>query len=277
MADQEAARRDRPPSSRPRLVATDLDGTIVPWDGAVTDRTVAALRAVQDLGVPVVFVTGRPPRWMADVAERTGHTGVAVCANGALLYDLRTEQVLATFPLAVEIGLDVARRLRDALPDITFAVETHDGFAHEESYQPRWDVGTAREVAHIETIYGSPAVKLLARHESMGPDDLLAAARQVVGDVVEMTHSSSSGLLEISAAGVSKASTLATLCADRGIAAADVVAFGDMPNDLPMLAWAGRAYAVAGAHPDVLAAVDHVVPAPQDDGVARELERLFDL
>jgi HAD superfamily hydrolase (TIGR01484 family) len=265
------------PRQVPRLVATDLDGTIVPWDGAVTDRTVAALRAVEDLGVPVVFVTGRPPRWMADVAERTGHTGVAVCANGALLYDLRTEQVLATFPLAVEIGLDVARRLRDALPDITFAVETHDGFAHEESYQPRWDTGTAREVAHIETIYGSPAVKLLARHESMGPDDLLAAARRVVGDVVEMTHSSSSGLLEISAAWVSKSSTQATLCADRGIGAADVVAFGDMPNDLPMLAWAGRAYGVAGAHPDVLAAVDHVVAAPEADGVARELERLFDL
>lgn len=277
MPDQQSARLPRPGSSRPRLVATDLDGTIVPWDGAVTDRTVAALRAVEELGVPVVFVTGRPPRWMADVAERTGHTGVAVCANGALLYDLHTEQVLASFPLAVEIGLDVARRLRDAFPDIAFAVETPDGFAHEESYLPRWDVGTAREVAHIETIYGSPAVKLLARHESMGSDDLLAAARQVIGDVVEMTHSSSSGLLEISAAGVSKATTLASLCADRGIAAADVVAFGDMPNDLPMLAWAGRAYGVAGAHPEVLAAVDHVVAAPQDDGVARELERLFEI
>ena len=261
----------------PRLVATDLDGTIVPWDGAVTDRTVAALRAVEGLGVPVVFVTGRPPRWMGDVAERTGHTGVAVCANGALLYDLHSEQVVDTFPLAVEIGLDVARRLRSALPDIAFAVETAEGFAHEETYLPRWDVGTAREVAHIDRIYGAPAVKLLARHEAMGSDDLLAAARQVVGDLVELTHSSTSGLLEISAAGVSKASTLARLCAQRGIDATDVVAFGDMPNDLPMLAWAGRSYGVAGAHPDVLAAVDHVVDAPEDDGVARELERLFDL
>ena len=265
------------PRHPPRLVATDLDGTIVPWDGAVTDRTVAALQAVQALGVPVVFVTGRPPRWMADVAERTGHTGVAVCANGALLYDLHDERVLDTFPLSVEVGLDVARRLRAALPDIAFAVETLDGFAHEETYSPRWDVGTAREVAHIERIYGSPAVKLLARHEEMGPDDLLVAARRVIGDVVEMTHSSSSGLLEISAAGVSKATTLALLCEARGIDAADVVAFGDMPNDLPMLAWAGRAYGVAGAHPEVLAAVDAVVGAPEDDGVARELERLFDL
>jgi HAD superfamily hydrolase (TIGR01484 family) len=114
----------------PRLVATDLDGTIVPWDGVITDRTVAALQAVEALGVPVVFVTGRPARWMAEVAERTGHTGLAICANGAVLYDLHTEQVLESFPIPVDVGLDVARRLRAALPGVTFAVETLDGFSH---------------------------------------------------------------------------------------------------------------------------------------------------
>ncbi|MCY7372466.1 MAG: Cof-type HAD-IIB family hydrolase [Spirochaetaceae bacterium] len=261
----------------PRLVATDLDGTIVGADEVITDRTVAALKSLEALGVPVVFVTGRPARWMADVARRTGHTGVAVCANGALLYDLHREQVLEHFPISVEVGLDVARRLRKALPDIAFAVETLDGFAHEESYLARWDVGQAREVADIERIYGQPAVKLLARHEAMGSDALLAAAREVAGDLVQMTHSSMSGLLEISAAGVSKATTLARVCAGRGIEAADVVAFGDMPNDLPMLAWAGLSYGVAGGHPEVLAAADRIVPGPESDGVAIELERLFAL
>jgi Cof subfamily protein (haloacid dehalogenase superfamily) len=265
------------PTRPPQLVATDLDGTVVPWDAPMTDRTVEVLRAVEALGVPVVFVTGRPPRWMADVAERTGHTGVAICANGALLYDLHTEQVVDSFPLSVEVGLDVAQRLREAFPDIAFAVETLEGFAHEESYRPRWDVGTAREVAHLERIYDAPAVKLLARHEAMSSDDLLAAAREVTGDLVELTHSSTSGLLEISAAGVSKATTLARLCEERGIGAAGVVAFGDMPNDLPMLAWAGLAYAVEGGHPEVLAAVDRVVPRPEHHGVADELARLFAL
>lgn len=265
------------PSPRPRLVATDLDGTIVAADGTIGDRTVAALQAVEQCGVPVVFVTGRPPRWMADVVERTGHTGVAVCANGALLYDLHTEEVVESFTLSVEIGLDVAEQLRAALPDIAFAVETLDGFAHESTYRARWDVGSARAVGDLGDIYDEPAVKLLARHEEMDPDDLLAAAREVVGDLAELTHSSTSGLLEISAAGVSKATTLARVAEQRGVGATDVVAFGDMPNDLPMLAWAGRSYAVRTAHPEVLAAVDHVVDPPERDGVGIALERLFDL
>jgi len=263
-------------AQRPCLVATDLDGTIVPREGDISDRTVAVLRAVEEQGVPVVFVTGRPPRWMKPVAERTGHTGLAVCANGALVYDLHTEEVVEQFPLSVEVGLDVARRLRAALPDIGFAVEMVEGFAHEAGYQTRYDVLPTR-VAEIEEIYDQPAVKLLARHEDLDADELLARAREVVGNTAELTHASTSGLLEISATGVSKATTLALLCKQRGIEAADVVAFGDMPNDLPMLAWAGTAYAVEGAHPDVLAAVERHAPAAEDDGVAQVLEHLFDL
>jgi Cof subfamily protein (haloacid dehalogenase superfamily) len=262
---------------RPRLVATDLDGTIVGSDGEISDRTVAALAAIEDLGVPVVFVTGRPPRWMAQVAERTRHTGMAVCANGALIYDLHTEQVVDSFPLAIEVGLEVTRRLRSAMPEIAFAVETGDGFAREERYLARWDAALARDVDEIETIFDRPAAKLLARHEGLDPDRLLAAAREIAGELVEMTHSSTTGLLEISAAGVSKASALARLAERQGVEAADVVAFGDMPNDLPMLAWAGRAYGVRTGHPDVLAAVERLVDGPDDDGVARELERLFAL
>jgi hypothetical protein len=264
---------------RPRLVATDLDGTIVRRDGTVSDRTVAALRGVEDLGVPVVFVTGRPVRWMSPLAERTGHTGLAICANGAVVYDLHDERIVAYNPMAVEVGLEVARRLRAAVPDVAFAVETPEGFAHEETYVARFDVGQELAVGPLDDLYLSPAIKLLARHETMAPDDLLAAGREVVGDLAEVTHSSTEALLEISAAGVSKATALARFAADRGIDAADVVAFGDMPNDVAMLTWAGRGYAVEGAHPEALAVVgEHrVVPGPEDDGVARELERLFDL
>lgn len=272
-----STRPDAAPETAPRLVATDLDGTIIRRDGSISDRTVAALAAVNDLGVPVVLVTGRPPRWVGEVADRLGHRGLAVCSNGALLYDLATERVLEHFPLSLEVGLEVARRLRVALPDIGFAVETLHGFAREAEYHPTWPDDDGH-VAPLDDIYHPEnVVKLLARHRSIDADALLAKGREVVGDLVELTHSSISGLLEISVAGVSKATTLASVCAEHGVEAADVVAFGDMPNDLPMLAWAGQPYAVEGAHPDVLAAVTLRAPSVEDDGVAQVIEQLFGL
>ena len=258
-----------------RLVATDLDGTLVRSDGTISDRTVSVLRRAEAAGIPVVFVTGRPPRWMAEVARRTGHTGLAICANGALVYDLHTEQVVEQRALSVEVGLEVARRLREAVPGLGFAVEGPGGFGHEPGYRPRFDTATALQVAPLEELLTSPSAKLLARHEHLGADELLAAAREVVGDLAELTHSSVDGLLEISATGVSKATTLAAMCAARCVGAPDVVAFGDMPNDLPLLAWAGRAYAMANAHPAVLAAVPQRAPSNDADGVAVVLERLL--
>jgi Cof subfamily protein (haloacid dehalogenase superfamily) len=265
----------------PKLVATDLDGTLVRSDGTISDRTVAALRAVERAGATVVFVTGRPTRWIADVAAVTAHTGLAICANGAIVYDLLAERVIEAFPLAVSVARAVVERLRAALPEIVFAVETLDGFAHEPAYLPRWPVGPHARVGPadelLDRIAADRMVKLLARHEELDPDTLLAQAREIVGEAVELTHSSSGGLLEISAAGVSKATTLAVVCAERDITADDVVAFGDMPNDLPMLAWAGTAYAMANSHRDVLAAVRQRAPSNDDDGVADVLERLFRL
>jgi len=261
-----------PAPRRPRLVATDLDGTIVRSDGTLSARTVAALAALEAAGIDLVFVTGRPPRWMAPVADATGHHGLAVCANGAVVYDLHTERVVESFPLAVEAAREVVRRLRAALPDVGFAVERVDAFTHEAAYRPRWNPNVDVRVAEGDALLGEPMMKLLARHETLDADALLAKAREVIGDLAQLTHSSTSGLLEVSATGVSKATTLARLCEQRGVDAADVLAFGDMPNDLPLLAWAGTAYAVANAHPEVLAAVDRHTASNDDDGVAQILE-----
>ena len=169
------SREPGPPS---RLVATDLDGTIVGRDGQVSDRTVATLKAVGELGVPVVFVTGRPARWMSEVADphRAHRPGDLRQRCGALRPEHRA--VVEHDPIPVEVGLDVARRLRAAIPDIAFAVESLDGFGHEPTYVARFDAGLERAVAPIESLYSQPALKLLARHESMDPDALLAAARR---------------------------------------------------------------------------------------------------
>ncbi len=259
----------------PRLVASDLDGTLVRSDLSVAPRTREVLARVEDAGALFVMVTGRPPRWMAPVAEQTGHRGLAVCANGAIVYDLHTEQVVRSSLLSADAALDVVAALRRDLPGIAFAVEKGvHGFGREATYVPRWDVGEVL-VAPIEELVADGAVKLLARHDELGSDDLLARARASVGGSVECTHSSSDGLLEISAGGVSKASGLASLAAEWGIGAAEVIAFGDMPNDLPMLAWAGHSVAMANAHPEVLFAVDEVTGSNDEDGVAQVLERWF--
>ncbi len=260
----------------PRVVATDLDGTIVRSDGTVSDRTRAALARAEDAGAMVVFVTGRPPRWMAPVAEQTGHRGLAVCANGAYVYDLHDERIVAERPLAPEAARAVVRRLREAIPAVSFAVERGHEFGRERGYRTRWPTPEGALVADIEALVSTPVAKLLARHEGLDADALLARAREVVGqELATLTHSSRDGLIEVSAAGISKATTLESLVAEHGLGAADVVAFGDMPNDLPLLAWAGRGIAVANAHPEVLAAVEEVTASNDDDGVAAVLEELF--
>ena len=115
----------------PRLVASDLDGTLVRRDGSVAPRTVEVLARVEEAGVPFVMVTGRPPRWMTEVRRQTGHRGIAVCANGALVYDLHTERVVESFLLEEAAASGVAAALRAALSDITFVVDRPVlGFVH---------------------------------------------------------------------------------------------------------------------------------------------------
>lgn len=263
-------------NSHPRLVATDLDGTIVRSDGTVSARTIAACARVEQAGGTLVFVTGRPPRFMGDIATAFAHRGVAVCSNGALIYDMHTERIIEQHLIPPRELAEAARRLREAIPGIGLAVESASALTGDSRYEPaRWDgVATIKRRADAE-LFSRPAAKLLGRHPKLSADELLALATPALADIVTVYHSNGPRLVEVSAAGVTKASGLAGLAAERGIPAAAVVAFGDMPNDLPMLAWAGTSYGVANAHPDVLAVVDQVIASNDEDGVAQVIDRLF--
>jgi Cof subfamily protein (haloacid dehalogenase superfamily) len=262
----------------PRLIATDLDGTLLRDDKTVSQRTIAALAAAEDAGVEVFFVTGRPVRWMGVVAEHLAGHGMAIVANGAAVYDLRTGTLIEAFPLPEDDALTVAHALREAVPGTAFAVERPFGFRREPAYPPA-ESDSFEPRATIDALLaadrGQPLLKLLAKHPSLDPDAFLATALSIADGHVEVTRSSESALLEISGAGVSKATTLAKCCAERGVTAAEVVAFGDMPNDVAMLDWAGTSYAVANAHPHVLAATTHRAESNDDDGVARVIERIL--
>lgn len=258
----------------PRLIATDLDGTLLRNDRSVSPRTIAALAAAEAAGIEVFFVTGRPARWMGVVAEHLAGHGMAILANGAAVYDLRANRLIEAFPLLEDDALAVAHALRAAVPGTSFAVERAGNFRREPGYEaiePDLAAQAPIDVLLAED-RAQPLLKLLAKHPSMDPDDFLATALDVAGGHGEITRSSESALLEVSGEGVSKATTLAHCCAERGVTAAEVVAFGDMPNDLAMLGWAGTSYAVANAHPDVLAATTRRTAANENDGVARVIE-----
>ncbi|MFD7449435.1 HAD family hydrolase [Kitasatospora sp. NPDC059827] len=270
------------PRTAPRLIATDLDGTLLCSGGTVSDRTAAALAAAEAAGVQVVFVTGRPPRWMQQVSPHIGGHGVAICSNGGAIVDVRRGgELIEYFPMPAPTSLAVVEALRAELPGTSFAFEYADGWAREPGYEVlMWGDTEVRAVGPAEELLadGGPVrglFKLLAKHPDLDPDTFLAEARTAAGHLAEITRSSPIALLEISAPGVTKASTLARWCAEHGIDRAEVVAFGDMPNDLEMLAWAGTAYAVANAHPQVLAAVPLHTVSNEEDGVAAVLERLI--
>ena len=168
-----------------RCIATDLDGTLaVRSDGTISARTADALAAVEDAGLTVVLVTGRPPRWMRPVAQATRHRGLAVCANGALIYDLHAERIVETFPLGVDAAAEVVVALRKAIAGIAFGVERGEDFGHEPEYEPRWKaVDQLAVIAPMdELLAAGPPVKILVRHASLHVDSLLAAAREAVGD-----------------------------------------------------------------------------------------------
>ncbi|MER7109135.1 Cof-type HAD-IIB family hydrolase [Streptomyces sp. NPDC000229] len=267
---------------RPRLIATDLDGTLLRDDKSVSDRTISALAAAEEAGIEVFFVTGRPARWMGVVSDHVHGHGLAICANGAAVVDLHSGgKLLEVRPLERETALDVVRTLRREAPGTAFAVEFTTGFHYEPDYPPFWldpsaTIAPAEKLLHEdEPGSGAPVLKLLAHHADLTPDGFLALARAAAGDRAGITRSSPSALLEISGLGVSKASTLALCCAERGISADEVVAFGDMPNDIEMLSWAGRSYAMGNAHPDVIAAASGRTVANNDDGVARVIEDIL--
>lgn len=217
---------------------------------------------------------------MREIKDAFGF-GNAICANGAMHYDLLNEKVIEEWLIPLDIQFEFVKRMRNAVPSISFATEYDAGFHHESAYIPRWDVGIDNSpVLRIEEKLLKPAFKMLARCSDyeFTSDELLAIAQTEVGDLVTITHSNAGeSLLEISALGVSKGQTLAKLTARMGFDSVDVVTFGDNPNDFSMLAWAGRSWAMADGHPDARKHSKFVAEPHHLDGVAIVIEELLTL
>jgi Cof subfamily protein (haloacid dehalogenase superfamily) len=270
---------------RPKLVATDLDGTLLNSAGEVSARTRAALEACWDAGIPVVGVTGRGPRLLDSVRAALDGRGIAVLAQGGFVVDLERDEVLRTVGLPRDQAAEVIARIEAVAGDLIVAVE--DAAEQAEVSGPlrvqhgfNWPYP---EPAHLlprhEVLPEGPVLKAFLRSSTLGQDELLALAQQVVDPAdAEVTHAGL-GFIEVLPPGITKASGLAIALDRYGVGFGDVLVFGDMPNDLPMITAVaqsgGRAVAVANAHPAVQAATSVMTSGHDADGVARYLEALF--
>lgn len=260
-----------------RLVASDIDGTILGHDGKISDRTVRAFHACRDAGLELVFVTGRPPRWLHPLQDQLGHTGTVICSNGAVVWDLEADRMLSARTLDLDAMFEVRRIIKQLRPSALFAAETLTGFHLEPGFIENGSSELLAEFTpaplHTTLTEGDSIAKFLAIVREGTADEFLAEVTPAVAHLAAATHSAPNmALLELSLPGVNKAVTLAEYAASLGIGAADVVAFGDMPNDIEMLRWAGHGYAMASGHPEAIRAAGQQAPHFDDDGVAQILE-----
>jgi Cof subfamily protein (haloacid dehalogenase superfamily) len=259
-----------------KLIATDLDGTLLRSDGTLSQRTVAALRLASKRGLHVAIATARPFRALRPLVEQSPFGGWAVCQNGAVTYELRTFERIAAAEMAAATAHEIVMDLRAALGAVTFAFEMDDVFSCEPAFERGLQAMEPPEIAYGDALdlISAPLTKLLVYHAAHPSADLASLALDVVGERAVVTHSGAR-FIEVSAIGVTKAFGIGALCERLDIDASGVLAFGDMPNDLPMMQWAGRCVAVANAHADVAACADTVIPSNDDDGVAVFLEKML--
>lgn len=255
------------------VVATDLDGTLLTSAGTISARTRAALAEASEAGLTVIVVTTRPHRAVQELELRDVH-GLAICANGALLVDLDTDAVMSSTILEHEHTTLIAERLRALVPGIAFAVETHDFYGYEPHYVNKWPTPPGSPTEPIEDLTVNGVLKLLGRHDDIHIGRLQEIV-ELVGGSASVTCSEGDGLIEFGPAAVSKGTGLSAVVAMLGRTSHDVVAIGDMPNDLPMLGWARVGAAVANAHPTVIEAADIVLPSNDLDGVAQLIDRIL--
>ncbi|MER7932396.1 MULTISPECIES: HAD family hydrolase [unclassified Streptomyces] len=259
------------------LIATDLDGTLLRADDTVSDRSLAALARAARAGARHLVVTGRPAPRVRPLLGDLGCTGLAVCGQGAQVYDAGADRLLWSVTLDRDLAETALGKIEAEVGQVYAAVDQDgvDGLTLiEPGYRMPHPTLPALRVGRRDDLWRVPISKVLLRHHALSDDELAATARAVVGSLATVTMSGP-GTVELQPCGVTKATGLA-LAADRlGLSPERAVAFGDMPNDVPMFDWAAHGVAMADAHPELKAVADEITSSNEDDGVAVVLERLF--
>ncbi|WP_172633203.1 HAD family hydrolase [Streptomyces sp. 6-11-2] len=259
------------------LIATDLDGTLLRGDHTVSERSLAALSGAAAAGARHLVVTGRPAPRVRELLDVLGTTGLAVCGQGAQLYDAGSDRLLWSVTLDREQAETALGKIEAEVGEVYAAVD-QDGVEGltliEPGYLMPHPALPAVRVERRDDLWRAPISKVLLRHPVLSDDELAQAARGAVGSLATVTMSGP-GTVELQPCGVTKATGLALAAEHLGLGRESALAFGDMPNDVPMFQWAARGVAMANAHPELKAVADEVTTSNEDDGIAVVLERLF--
>ncbi|MGW3149069.1 HAD family hydrolase [Streptomyces sp. NPDC001177] len=259
------------------LVATDLDGTLLRGDDTLSDRSRAALARTVQAGAQHLVVTGRPAPRVRPLLDELGSRGLAVCGQGAQLYDAGADRLLWSVTLDRELAETALGKIEAEVGQVYAAVDQDgvDGLTLiEPGYLMPHPTLPAVRVHRRDELWCEPISKVLLRHHVLSDDALAATARDVVGSLATVTMSGP-GTVELQPCGITKATGLALAAEHLGLSARQAIAFGDMPNDIPMFDWAARGVAMANAHPELRAVADEITLSNEDDGIAVVLERLF--
>jgi len=260
-----------------KLVATDLDGTLLRSDETVSQRTREALTAACAAGAAHIVVTGRAVPWTRHILDDLGYEGLAVCGQGAQVYDAGEHRLLTSVTLDRQLtGLALAKIEAEVGPLLLAA--SRDGLDGEVLVGPGYRVQDGPlpvvPIRDAADLWSAPLNKVYVQHPTLSDDELAAVASQVAGGLVGVTMAGA-GIVELLPLGLSKATGLSLAARRLGAKAADTIAFGDMPNDIPMFAWAARGVAMSNAHDELKAIADEVTSSNEEDGIAVVLERLL--
>ncbi|MFE0434828.1 HAD family hydrolase [Streptomyces nigra] len=259
------------------LIATDLDGTFLRGDDTLSDRSLAALAQAAVAGAQHLVVTGRPAPRVRPLLDLLGSRGLAVCGQGAQLYDAGRNRLLWSITLERDLAETALGKIEAEVGQVYAAVDQDgvDGLTLiEPGYLMPHPTLPAVRVRHRDDLWCEPISKVLLRHPTLSDDELAATARAVVGSLATVTMSGP-GTVELQPCGITKATGLALAAEHLGLGPHETIAFGDMPNDIPMFDWAAHGVAMANAHPELKAVADEITLSNEDDGIAVVLERLF--
>ncbi|MCJ1679317.1 Cof-type HAD-IIB family hydrolase [Streptomyces sp. APSN-46.1] len=265
------------PSFPYALIATDLDGTLLRAGDTVSARSYAALATARAAGAQHIVVTGRPVPQVRHVLDGLGYTGLAVCAQGAQVYDAAAGRLLHSVSMDRELAEVALGKIEAEIGEV-YAAVNQEGLDAEMLIGP----GYRMWHPHLPTVrvgrrcdlWAAPINKVLLQHPELDDDELTRVARCVVGDLVNVTMAGEH-TVELQPLGIDKAGGLARAAAVLGVAGSATIAFGDMPNDIPMFAWAARGVAMANSHRELVAVADEITLSNEDDGIAVVLERFF--